>query len=121
METNDTDQTEELNLVEILKNAPEGTPLYSPMYGDCTLIEVFEKNKDYPISIKTVDGLQTAFTKDGKFYKPAKAECMLFPSKEQRDWNKFYPFVSVVYRWTWHVCINKSLHIKELKNHQEEL
>ena len=32
---------ENLNLVEILKNCPEGTKLYSPAYGDVELIDVF--------------------------------------------------------------------------------
>ena len=51
---------ENLNLVEILKDCPSGTKLYSPIYGDVELVEVkvedvvFSSLEDYtyPIKIK---------------------------------------------------------------------
>lgn len=33
-----------LNIVEILKDKPQGTKLYSPACGKCTLEEVTDKN-----------------------------------------------------------------------------
>ena len=31
-----------IDLVEILKDVPKGTNLWSPVYGECTLLEVNE-------------------------------------------------------------------------------
>lgn len=89
---------EKLNLVKILKDCPKGTKLYSPALGECAL-EGVNDNNDYPIKVtyKIInnDTRFDYFTKYGYLLinKPD-AECMLFPSKEQRDWNKWQrPFV----------------------------
>ena len=89
---------ENLNLVEILKDCPKGTKLYSPALGECALEGVIDNN-DYPIKVKykiiNNDTRVDCFTKDGYILlnKPD-AECMLFPSKYQRDWSKWQrPFV----------------------------
>ena len=79
---------ENLNLVEILKDCPEGTKLYSPIIGEV----VFKRIKDceypeYPIVTRRGNRI-LSFTKEGLFF--PEGECiMLFPSKEQRDWSKF--------------------------------
>lgn len=81
---------ENLNLIELLKDCPIGTKLYSPIYGDVELENVKENTK-YPINVK-IDELSTdSFTADGKLLKEYNGECMLFPSREQRDWGKFKP------------------------------
>lgn len=89
---------EKLNLVKILKDCPKGTKLYSPALGECAL-EGFNDNNDYPITVtyKIInnDTRVDYFTKYGYLLinKPD-AECMLFPSKDQRDWSKWHiPFV----------------------------
>lgn len=81
---------ENLNLVEILKDCPKGTKLYSPTFGDIELEEV-SRNKEeiYPIKIKLSDYTTDSFTKDGRIFSEYKGECLLFPSREQRDWSKF--------------------------------
>ena len=81
---------ENLNLVEILKNCPEGTKLYSTTYGDVELIRV-NQNDDvyYPIEIKLSDESINSVTTDGRLCEYYNGECVLFPSKEQRDWTKF--------------------------------
>ena len=78
---------ENLNLVEILKDCPEGTKLYSPVFG----VVEFESIKDIigPIVVTTNTGNAECFTADGKMYTRYNGECLLFPSKEQRDWSKF--------------------------------
>lgn len=79
---------EELNLVEILKNVPKGTEFYCSVVGDCKFLYISE-NKDYPISISYSQGKDSMVLDEyGKEYK-GKGECLLFPSKDQRDWNKF--------------------------------
>lgn len=78
-----------MNIAEILKDAPKGTELYSPLLGVVTLKEIIE---DACYSIKVVDkcGQKHLFTSDGRFYEIYKnAECLLFPSKENRDWSTF--------------------------------
>ena len=40
-----------LNLVEILKDYPKGTKLYSPALGECNLEGIID-NSDYPIKVK---------------------------------------------------------------------
>ena len=81
---------ENLNLVEILKNCPEGTKLYSTTYGDVELIRVNQNDDvDYPIEIKLIDDSINSVTTDGRLCEYYNGECVLFPSKEQRDWSKF--------------------------------
>ena len=81
---------EKLNLAEILKDCPEGTKLYSTTYGDVELIRV-NQNDDvyYPIEIKLSDDSINSVTTDGRLCEYYNGECVLFPSKEQRDWSKF--------------------------------
>lgn len=83
---------ENLNLVEILKDCPKGTKLYSPIYGDVELEELFQdKDKLYPIRVKLRDKALDDFTKDGRINADYDGECTLFPSREERDWSKFKP------------------------------
>lgn len=83
---------ENLNLVEILKDCPKGTKLYSPIFGDVEFIRV-NQNDDvyYPIEIKLSDDSINSVTTDGRLCEYYNGECVLFPSKEQRDWSKFKP------------------------------
>ena len=83
---------ENLNLIEILKDCPKGTKLYSPIYGDVELMNVSQsKYEMYPIRVKLNDNASESFTEDGRLYAEHSGECILFPSKEQRDWSKFKP------------------------------
>lgn len=77
-----------LDLVKILKDCPKGTKLYSAIHGEVTLDQVNNIDGYYPIVVKYNDN-QTEFTRDGKYYIDCDGECVLFPSKDQRDWSKF--------------------------------
>ena len=79
-----------LNLVEILKDCPKGTKLYSPLYGDVELVKV-DNDGNFPILVRLSNNAIESFTKDGKLFTEYNGECMLFPSKDQRDWSKFKP------------------------------
>ena len=81
---------EDLNLVEILKDCPEGTKLYSTVLGEVELCAV-EHNNTYPILVKDNIGNACSLTPNGKFVEKFDSECVLFPSKDQRDWSKFNP------------------------------
>lgn len=81
---------ENLNLVEILKDCPKGTKLYSTIYGDVELEKVYLKDDEYPIEIKIDEGSDMIYiTNDGRLFDDFRGECTLFPSKDQRDWSKF--------------------------------
>lgn len=83
---------ENLNLVEILKDCPKGTKLYSTIYGEVKFIEI-NINSSEPIYISVRHGEvsceEVSLAKDGRLYCGCNGECLLFPSKEQRDWSKF--------------------------------
>ena len=80
---------ENLDLVKILKDFPRGTKLYSPLCGEVVLNSVDEYCIDYPIEVNCDIG-QLTFTRDGRLYDEfPDCECVLFPSKDQRDWSKF--------------------------------
>lgn len=81
---------ENLNLVEILKDCHTGTKLYSPVYGDVELLSVRQNNgEEHPIEIKIDAMSYDYFAIDGRLFAEYNGECMLFPSREQRDWSKF--------------------------------
>ena len=78
---------ENIDLTKILKDCPEGTPLYSSTLGDVTFKEI-DNGVIYPIIVSCFNNINESFTADGKMIKN-KGECTLFPSKNQRDWSKF--------------------------------
>lgn len=81
---------ENLNLVEILKDCPKGTKLYSLIYGDVELEKISnDENDKYPIFIRLTANTIDCVAKDGRYIGNYDGECVLFPSKEQRDWSKF--------------------------------
>ena len=77
---------ENLNLVEILKDCPTGTKLYSPVFGDVEFSTIIDTNT---IIVTTEDNDTVFFSAYGKMYTQYNGECLLFPSREQRDWSKF--------------------------------
>ena len=78
---------ENIDLTKILKDCPKGTKLYSPIFGEVD----FEKIRSYDkYAIITKKGSYTAtFTEEGFYRADVDVECLLFPSKDQRDWSKF--------------------------------
>lgn len=81
---------ENIDLTKILKDCPEGIKLYTTIWGEVTFIEVSENVCNlYPIII--YNGCDhVGLTKDGRYLiNKQDSECILFPSKDQRDWSKF--------------------------------
>lgn len=76
-----------MNIAEILKDCPRGTSLYSPIYGELSLVNAVPGHI-YPICCRTRRGNAVDFTEDG-LLNTTDAEPTLFPSKDQRDWSKF--------------------------------
>ena len=78
---------ENLNLMEILKDCPKGTKLYSTIFGEVTFCYI-DESEEYPIKIIEKGGCKGSVLANGKHI-DFDGECTLFPSKEQRDWSKF--------------------------------
>lgn len=80
-----------IDLTKILKNCPKGWKFYSSIYGDVTFSKI--DNSDYPIKFLYFhkDGVEGHgnVTKEGVHINLYNGECTFFPSKDQRDWNKF--------------------------------
>ena len=79
-----------INIVEILKDKPQGTKLYSSACGKCKLEEVDDKSfkiSFYNSKFGFMTGGEGYLDKNGKLYDDG--ECVVFPSKEMRDWRKF--------------------------------
>lgn len=80
----------ETNIVEILKDKPQGTKLYSSACGKCKLESVYDKSfkiSFYNSKFGFMNGGEGYLDKNGKLYDDG--ECVVFPSKEMRDWSKF--------------------------------
>lgn len=79
---------ENIDLTKILRDCPKGWKLWSPIFGKIEFYSIVEKAR-YPIMLSCKKGI-IWFSKDGLFdIENEGAECVIFPSKEQRDWSKF--------------------------------
>lgn len=83
-----TTMNENLNLVEILKDCPKGTKLYSTVSGSVDFDEI-ENALGFPVKYVKSDGTFGRVTAEGLVCPLYDGECTLFPSKDQRDWSKF--------------------------------
>lgn len=78
----------DFDIYEILKGAPVGTPLYTPMCGN-VLFSYLATNKEAGEAIWTEDkNGEYSFNKNGRWMEGG--EVLLYPSKEMRDWSKFF-------------------------------
>lgn len=80
---------EKLNIAELLKDCPSGTKLYSTIHGEVELVDIYHNL----IRCKFSHGICfVSFHSDGRWIEH-RGECVLSPSKDQRDWSKFHrPF-----------------------------
>lgn len=72
-----------MNISDILKDCPKGMKLYSPLWGECE----FDSIDPNSLIIIKYNNAIYKFYKNGAKWETG--ECLLFPSKELRDWNKF--------------------------------
>lgn len=72
----------ELNIAAILKDKPVGLKFYSPTFG-CVTFNGVHKDKVYFFS---KDTNAHSVKQNGKMFDDG--ECIIFPSKEMRDWEK---------------------------------
>lgn len=79
-----------INIAKILKDKPQGTKLYSSACGKCELKEADDKSfkvSFYSSKFGFMNDGEGIFDKNGNLYDDG--ECVVFPSKEMRDWSKF--------------------------------
>ena len=84
---------ENIDLTKILKDCPKGTKFYSYIFGEETYFQGISLYKGNPVPIHICG----EFGECQSFYLSHKGhpvadrfgECVIFPSKNQRDWSKF--------------------------------
>ena len=84
-----------LDLTKVLEGC-EGMELYCLLYGVVTLDRIREER--YSIFIKTPCSGLVPLTSDGRYFYPFEdGECVLFPSKDNRDWSTFKRPAKVIF------------------------
>lgn len=86
---------EKIDLTNVLKDCPKGFKLYSLLHGEVSFRGI-DETSDYPIMydypIMGCMGESTSafyLTRNGSYSSNYDGGCILFPSKDQRDWSKF--------------------------------
>jgi hypothetical protein len=77
-----------INIAELLKDCPSGMELYSPIFGEVYLDKIIPHLAIRVTTDKKQGNFKEEFLYDGRY--GMNGECMLFPSKDQRDWSKFH-------------------------------
>ena len=86
-----------IDLTELLEGCPKGTEFYSTLFGKVTFDEIsYGRIIIYCVHLRRI----VTFNKAGKYLMEISenngtvysSECLLFPSKDQRDWTKFERF-----------------------------
>lgn len=80
-----------VDLTKILKDCPKGTKFYTTVWGEVSFQKIVD-GACYAIEIYTESGYLNKYyhlTKNGCYLNGDDAECIIFPSKEQRDWSNF--------------------------------
>ena len=76
-----------INIAEILKDCPQGTKLYSPIFGDVYLDKIRQRLAIVVTTDKEQGDFKEEFLYDGRY--GMNGECMLFPSKDKTTWEGF--------------------------------
>ena len=82
---------ENLDLTKILDGCPNGIDFYHTVYGT-VLFKSIDLDSEYPIRFIVGKNQVNSVTKSGLAISDYKGECVLFLSKDQRDWSKFERF-----------------------------
>lgn len=71
-----------INIADILKDVPKGTPLYSTIFGELVFVDISEGFINLSRNLDCI-----RYRLDGRYYDSG--ECTLFPSKSNRNWAEF--------------------------------
>ena len=92
---------ENLDLTKILEGCPKGTKFYSPLFGEVELSYIYgcrigiacgRMNRLYIFNAAGKYEMIEMGCSDSRGNYYYSDECLLFPSKDQRDWSKFERF-----------------------------
>lgn len=88
-------EQKDIDIYEILKKEEVGVELYTPKCGKVWYSgKARDKDSAKAIWTKDESRREHCFDKNGKIYK--EGEVLLFPSKEMRDWSKFFKYGDVL-------------------------
>lgn len=80
-----------MNILKIIKKAPKNHVYYCLINGDC-YVEITNDEK-YPITVRDINDTDwIGLTEKGKYFTDSEtpdSECILFPSRDNRDWEAF--------------------------------
>ena len=79
---------ENIDLTKILENCPKRTEFWSDDYGIVRFDSIFI-GADTPIRVTRPDEYYSHYTKEGWHCKEMPGSCLLWPSRDCRDWSKF--------------------------------
>lgn len=79
---------EKVNIVEILKDKPQGTKLYSPIFGKLRYEDLVPDLGEFTVVTSDNTLSKHSFRSDSRYNRHGEP-LMLLPSKEMRDWSKF--------------------------------
>ena len=84
---------ENIDLTKILKDCPRGTKFYTPIWGEVSFEYIYQyqyptNGEFYSFAIDNGRNM-ISLSKKGCYIDKDDAECIIFPSKDQRDWSKF--------------------------------
>ena len=92
---------ENLDLTKILEGCPKGTKFYSPLFGEVEFVGISDGriivncvriNRRFMFNVAGKYEMSELRYSDDWGNHLHSDECLLFPSKEQRDWSKFERF-----------------------------
>ena len=77
-----------MNIVKIIKKAPKDNVCWCALFGSCKV--VLDEDNDDGLPITAYGGQECNLTEDGRMFPDLyDGECVLFPSKDNRDWAAF--------------------------------
>ena len=79
---------ENIDLTKILKDCPDGIVFWSDNYGEVKFLRI-DTSLENPIRMERADGYSVSYTKEGWCRIEFPASCLLWPSRDCRDWSKF--------------------------------
>jgi hypothetical protein len=79
---------EKINIAEILKDKPQGTKLYSPIFGKLRYEDLVPDLGEFTVVTSDNTLAKHSFRSDSRYNRHGEP-LMLLPSKEMRDWEKF--------------------------------
>lgn len=77
-----------INIAEILKDKPQGTKLYSPIFGKLRYEDLVPDLGEFTIVTSDNTSAKHSFRQDSRYNRHGEP-LMLLPSIEMRDWSKF--------------------------------